>query len=170
MGDSQVTERVISQILTELDGLEELRDVVVIGATNRPDMIDAALLRPGRFDRLLYVGVPDLEARKLIFKIHLRGKPLTKNLDINVLAQKTEGLSGADIQAISDTASMLAIREYIDKYKGSDVMKAKLKELEITMAHFEEAMKKVKPYSKRELMQGIKKSDQTAGSDISAIS
>src|SRR5579884_3044538 len=168
MGDSQVTERVISQILTELDGLEELRDVVVIGATNRPDMIDPALLRPGRFDRLLYVPPPDLEARKEIFKIHLKGKPLAGTVNIDELAAKTDGFTGADIEAICETASMLAIREYIEKYKGSDVMKAKLKELGIRPEHFEEAMKKVKPYSKRDLMYGKKIFPEEA-SDISAI-
>ncbi len=107
--------------------MEELRDVVIIGATNRPDMIDQALLRPGRFDKLMYVAVPDLEARKEIFKIHLNGRPLSKDISADELAKKTEGYSGADIQAVTDTASMLAIREYIDKYKGSDVVKAKLK-------------------------------------------
>lgn len=151
MGDSQVTERVLSQILTELDGLEELRDVVIIGATNRPDMIDQALLRPGRFDKLLYVTVPDLEARKEILKIHLKGRPLGKDIGVDELAKKMEGYSGADIQAVAETASMLAIREYIDKYKGSDVIKAKLKELEVTKKHFDEAMSKVKPYSKMDL-------------------
>jgi transitional endoplasmic reticulum ATPase len=152
MGDNQVTERVLSQILTELDGLEELRDVVIIGATNRPDMIDQALLRPGRFDKLLYVSVPDLEARKEIFKIHLNGRPLENGINVPELAKRTEGYSGADIQAVVDTASMLAIREYIDKYRGSDVVRAKLKELEITEKHFNEAMGKVKPYSKMDLV------------------
>lgn len=151
-GDSQVTERVLSQILTELDGLEELRDVVVVAATNRPDMIDQALLRPGRFDKLLYVGVPDLEARKEILQIHLNGRPLAKDSGVEDLAKRTEGYSGADIQAVVDTASMLAIREYIDKYKGSDVLKAKIKELEISEKHFVEAMGKVRPYSKQDLV------------------
>ncbi len=127
MGDNQVTERVISQILTELDGLEDLRDVVIIGATNRPDMIDQALLRPGRFDKLLYVPVPDLESRKEIFKIHIKDRPLAKDINIDELAKRTDGYSGADIQAVVETASMLAIRAYVDKYKGSDVLKAKLK-------------------------------------------
>ncbi|MHB1868355.1 MAG: CDC48 family AAA ATPase [Nitrososphaerales archaeon] len=151
-GDSQVTERVLSQILTELDGLEELRDVVIIGATNRPDMIDQALLRPGRFDKMMYVGVPDLEARKEIFKIHLNGRPLAKDIGADELAKRTEGYSGADIQAVADTASMLAIREYIDKYKGSDVVNAKLKELVVTEKQFNEALSKVKPYSKMDLI------------------
>ncbi|HYB04816.1 MAG TPA: CDC48 family AAA ATPase, partial [Nitrososphaerales archaeon] len=149
--DNQVTERVISQILTELDGLEELRDVVIVGATNRPDMIDQALLRPGRFDKLLYVPVPDLEARKEIFKIHIKDRPLGKDISIDELSRRTDGYSGADIQAVVDTASMAAIRAYVDKYKGSDVIKAKLKELEITKKDFEEAMSKVKPYSKSDV-------------------
>ena len=149
--DNQVTERVISQILTELDGLEELRDVVIIGATNRPDMIDQALLRPGRFDKLLYVPVPDLESRKEIFKIHIKDRPLGKDISIDDLVRRTDGYSGADIQAVVDTASMAAIRAYVDKYRGSDVIKAKLKELEITKKDFEEAMNKVKPYSKSDV-------------------
>ncbi|MDG6906202.1 MAG: CDC48 family AAA ATPase [Nitrososphaerota archaeon] len=152
MGDSGVTERVLSQILTELDGLEELRDVVIVGATNRPDMIDQALLRPGRFDKLLYVSAPDLEARKEIFKIHLKGRPLSEDIGVDDLAKRTEGYSGADIEAVVETASMFAIREYIDKYKGSDVVKAKLKELDITKKHFDEAMMKVKPFSKIDLV------------------
>lgn len=167
-GDSQVTERVISQILTELDGLEELRDVVIIGATNRPDMIDPALLRPGRFDKLLYVPTPDLAARKEILVIQLTGRPLSNDVNVDDLAAKTEGYSGADIQAVAETASMLAIREYIDKYKGSDVVKAKLKELELTKRHFDEAMKQVKPYSRRDLMHA--QAGAGPGSDISAIS
>jgi transitional endoplasmic reticulum ATPase len=167
-GDSQVTERVISQILTELDGLEELRDVVIIGATNRPDMIDPALLRPGRFDKLLYVPAPNLESRKEIFRIHLKGKPLGKDISVDELAAKTEGYSGADIQAVADAAAMLAIREYLDKYSGSDVVKAKLSELQISKLQFEEAMKRAKPYSKRDLTYG--KIGSGTGSDLSAIS
>lgn len=168
LGDSQVTERVVSQILTELDGLEELRDVVIIGATNRPDMIDAALLRPGRFDKLLYVPTPGLEARKEILTIHLKGKPLAKDISIDDLAARTEGFSGADLQSLVDTSSMLAIREYIDKYKGSDVVKAKLKDLEVSKEQFDEAMKKVKPYSKRDMIHN--QSGVGSGTDISAIS
>jgi transitional endoplasmic reticulum ATPase len=150
-GDNQVTERVISQILTELDGMEELRDVVIIGATNRPDIIDPALLRPGRFDKLLYVPEPDLEARKEIFRIHLKGRPLAEDVGLDELSRKTEGYSGADIEAVVENAAMLAIEEYVDKYKGSDVIKAKLKELSITKRQFDEAINKVKPYSKADL-------------------
>ena len=150
MGDNQVTERVISQILTELDGLEELRDVVIIGATNRPDMIDQALLRPGRFDKLLYVPVPDLEARKEIFRIHIKDRPLAKDISIEDLAKRSEGYSGAEIEAVVETASMNAIKGYVGKYKGSDVIKAKLKELEITKKDFDDALAKVKPYAKQD--------------------
>jgi len=89
-----VTERVISQLLTEIDGLEELRGVVVIAATNRPDIIDPALLRPGRFDKLLYVPPPDVNARKEILKIHLKKKPLAEDVDIEELAKRTEGYTG----------------------------------------------------------------------------
>src|SRR5579875_759564 len=168
-GDSQVTERVISQILTELDGLEELREVVVIGATNRPELIDQALLRPGRFDRLLYVPVPDLAARKQIFEIHLKGKPLAPEVKIDDLAAKTEGYSGADIQAVCDSATMIAIRRYLDAHKGeSSKSKENLKEISVTKGDFEAALKKVKPYSVKDLMYG--KSRPQPGLDMSAIS
>jgi transitional endoplasmic reticulum ATPase len=173
MGDNQVTERVISQILTELDGLEELQDIVVIGATNRPDMIDSALLRPGRFDRLLYVPIPDAEARKEIFKVHLKGKPLAQNINIDELATKTEGYSGADIQSIAETASMNAIRRYIDAHKDQKEQNTKeqLKQIEVTKSDFEEAIKKVKPYGKRDLLYGQKsRSGPPPMNDISAIS
>lgn len=169
MGDSQVTERVISQILTELDGLEELRDVTVIGATNRPDMIDQALLRPGRFDKLLYVPVPDLEARKEIFQIHLRQKPLAKDISINDLASKTEGYSGADIQAVAENAVMNAIRAFLGKFKGDEESKSKLDQLVITKEDLEYAMKKVKPFMQSDLAYQNKKASGPSR-DISAIS
>jgi len=89
-----VTERVVSQLLTELDGLEELKDVVVIGATNRPDMVDMALLRPGRLDRLVYIPPPNVSSRAQIFAIHLRGKPLADDVDIEQLAKETDGYVG----------------------------------------------------------------------------
>ncbi|MEM1798808.1 MAG: CDC48 family AAA ATPase, partial [Candidatus Jordarchaeales archaeon] len=150
IGDSHVTERVISQLLTELDGLEELRDVVVIAATNRPDIIDPALLRPGRFDRLIYIPPPDLKARRQIFEIHTRGKPLDSDVNLDKLASLTEGYTGADIAAVCNEAVMLAIREYITKgevdEKTEDFSKFKIK-----WKHFEEALRKVKPISKKQL-------------------
>jgi len=146
-GGSQVTERVISQILTELDGLEELKDVVVIGATNRIDIIDPALLRPGRFDRLLSVPVPDLDARKAILKIHLEKKPLAEDVRIDQLAEKTEGYSGADLAALANTTSLLVIKEHITKSKTLENAKEKLKALKISMKDFEKTLEKMKPSS-----------------------
>ncbi|MBI3122622.1 MAG: CDC48 family AAA ATPase [candidate division NC10 bacterium] len=114
LGDtSGVAERVISQLLTELDGIEELRGVVVLAATNRLDMLDPALLRPGRFDLLIQLPLPDEAGRLEIFRIHTRGKPLAEDVDLLRLAQETEGYAGAEIEAICRKATMLAIREYL---------------------------------------------------------
>ena len=146
-GSSQVTERVISQILTELDGLEELKDVVVIGATNRIDIVDSALLRPGRFDKLLKVPIPDLDARKQILKIHLEKKPLADDVKIDELADKTEGYSGADLAALANTTSMLVIKEHIAKSKTLEKAKETLKDLKISMKDFEKTLEKMKPSS-----------------------
>ncbi|GBE56632.1 ATP-dependent zinc metalloprotease FtsH [archaeon BMS3Bbin16] len=131
--DSHVTERVVSQILTELDGLEELNNVVVIAATNRPDIIDPALLRPGRFDKLIEVPPPGKEAREAIFKIHLEGKPVSKDVSLETLAAGTEGFTGADITAIVNEATALAIREYVDSGE-EDLDKALLRKEHFTQA------------------------------------
>ncbi len=161
-GDSHVTERVISQFLTEMDGLEELRGVVVIAATNRPDIIDPALLRPGRFDKLLYVPPPDFEARKEILKIHLNKKPLAEDINIDELAKRTEGYTGADLAAICNTAVTLAIREHIIENKNPEEAKKNLKNIKLYKRHFEEALKKVKPISQRELEMYKKISEEFA--------
>ncbi|MEM2120874.1 MAG: CDC48 family AAA ATPase [Archaeoglobaceae archaeon] len=145
IGDSHVTERVVSQLLTELDGLEELRDVVVIAATNRPDLIDPALLRPGRIERHIYIPPPDKEARKEIFRIHLRGKPLSEDVSVEELAEKTEGYSGADIEAVCREAGMLAIREAVAHIRDPREAKEIAQKVRITRKHFEEALRKVKP-------------------------
>jgi transitional endoplasmic reticulum ATPase len=130
LGDtSQVTERVISQFLTELDGLEELKGVLVLAATNRKDLIDSAILRPGRFDFVLDFPLPDEKARQEIFGIHVGGKPLASNIDLAVLAEGTEGLSGAEIEVICREAAMLAIRESIQA--GN-----KKSKLQISKEHF----------------------------------
>jgi len=150
-GDAHVTERVISQLLTEMDGIEELRGVVVLAATNRPDIIDPALLRPGRFDKLLYVPLPDFEARKEILKIHLRKKPLAEDVNIEELARRTEGYTGADLAAVCNTAVMLAIREHIMSNKAPEEAKKNLKELKVYRRHIEEAFKRVRPISQKEL-------------------
>ena len=150
-GDSHVTERVISQLLTEMDGLEILTNVVVIAATNRPDIIDPALLRPGRFDRILYVSPPDRESRLQILKIHTRKKPLSEDVNVEDLADKTDGYTGADIASLASAAVMLALREHIAKYPDSKEAEKHTDDLKIGMKHFDEAMKKIRPLSKQEL-------------------
>ena len=112
-GDSNVTERVISQMLTEMDGLESLNNVVVIAATNRPDIMDPALLRPGRFDKSIYIGPPDKESRRAIFGIHTKGRPLADDVDLDDLAERTDGCTGADIAAICNEAVMNAVRKLV---------------------------------------------------------
>lgn len=131
----QVTERVVSQFLTEMDGIEELKGVMVLASTNRADLIDPALLRPGRFDFVLELPAPDLNARSEIFKIHTKGKPLGKDINLGSLAKQTEGLVGAEIASICQKASLLAIREFLGT-KEKD-----LKNLTIEKKHFAEAMK-----------------------------
>ncbi|PIY87837.1 MAG: AAA family ATPase [Nitrospirae bacterium CG_4_10_14_0_8_um_filter_41_23] len=134
--DAHVTERVISQFLTEMDGIEELKGVVVLAATNRLDLIDPALLRSGRFDLLLELPEPDEETREEIFKIHTKNKPLAKDVDFKSLARETEGKVGSDIDFICRKASMLAIREFL-----SIEHRAQSRELKISKRHFEEALK-----------------------------
>jgi len=111
--DNNVTERVVSQLLTELSGLEDLHDVVVIAATNRPDMVDPALLRPGRFDRQIFVSTPDEKTRLEILKVHTRNMPL-KNVSLEKIAKETEGYSGADLEALCREAAMHALRNDIE--------------------------------------------------------
>ena len=131
-GDSGVTERVISQLLTEMDGIMRLEDVVVIAATNRPDIIDPAILRPGRFDRLIYVPAPDEKARLEIFKIYTKNMPLGKDVNLEELARATKGYSGADIEALCREAALNALRRDIN---------AK----EVVKADFDAAMEKIGP-------------------------
>ncbi len=111
--DNNVSERVVNQLLTEMDGLQELNEIVIIGATNRPDMVDTALLRPGRFDRITLVGVPDKESRKQIFTVHTKKVKLASDVKIDELVRKTEGYVGADIRAVVREAAMLALRDDI---------------------------------------------------------
>ena len=149
--DSHVTERLISQLLTELDGLEILTNVVVIAATNRPDIVDPALLRPGRFDRLLYVPPPDKNSRMQIIKIHTKKKPLAEDINMDDLVAHTEGYTGADIASLASAAVMLALREHVAKYKDPKEADSHQQELKIHMKHFEDAMKKIRPLSVQEL-------------------
>ncbi len=129
---NKVTERVLNQILAEMDGLEALHDVLVIGATNRPDMLDTALLRPGRFDRILLVNAPEEEGRLQILKVHTAKMPMAKDVKLEEFAKKTIGYTGADLEAFVREAGMLALRESID---------AKI----VNKKHFEKALDKVKP-------------------------
>ncbi|GAG62959.1 unnamed protein product, partial [marine sediment metagenome] len=110
---SEVTDQVISQLLTEMDGLEDLKDVILLAATNRPDMLDPALLRSGRFGKHVEIPMPDFETRKEIFKIHLKNKPLAEDVNYDKLAEALEDYTGADIQAISEEATLLTIRKNI---------------------------------------------------------
>jgi len=142
--DSGVGERVVSQLLTELDGIEEMEDVVVVATTNRPDLIDSALLRPGRLDRHVHVPVPDEEARRAIFAVHTRDKPLADGVDLNSLARRTDGYVGADIEAVAREASMAATREFINSVDPEDIGDS-VENVRVTMDHFEHAMGEVGP-------------------------
>jgi transitional endoplasmic reticulum ATPase len=126
-GEPQVTERVVNTILAEMDGLEELQSVVVIGATNRPNLIDPALLRPGRFDELIYVGVPGQDGRRRILAIQTAKMPLASDVDLDVLAKRTDRFTGADLEDLVRRAGLAALRESIESR-------------EVTMAHFEAAL------------------------------
>jgi transitional endoplasmic reticulum ATPase len=144
MGDSGVGERVVSQLLTELDGIEELEDVVVIATTNRPDLIDNALLRPGRLDRHVHVPVPDEEARRAILEVHTRNKPLADDVDLDELAAGTDGYVGADVEALVREATMNATREFINSVDPEEATES-VGNVRVTMAHFEDALDEVHP-------------------------
>ena len=172
--ETQVTERVVSQLLTELDGMQEMHGVVVLAATNRADMIDPALLRPGRFDKIIQIPLPDKESRKRILEINAEDIPFEKDpnspdyVNFNKLAEGTDGFSGADVAAIANTAVSFVIHEHLDKYsmagihakKDSTTEEEKVAiekqdkeiakveksadEAKVTMRHFEDAIKKVR--------------------------
>ncbi|MFT4260955.1 MAG: CDC48 family AAA ATPase [Candidatus Woesearchaeota archaeon] len=141
--DGKTTERVVNQLLTEMDGLQELADIVIVAATNRPDILDTALLRPGRFDRILLVGAPDSKARESIFKVHTKNMPLSKDVDFQHLVDVTQGFVGADIESVCREAAMLALRKDIKATK-------------ITQADFNDALKKVRPSVTKEVEQAYK--------------
>ena len=147
--DNNVTERVISQLLTEMDGLSALHDVVVIAATNRPDIIDPALLRPGRFDKSIYVGTPDRESRKKIFEIHTKSKPLAEDVDLEELAKDTDGYTGADISAVCNEAVMIAVRKLVES--GKMPTDEEISACKVEMGHFKIAIEKIGPKVRKEL-------------------
>ncbi len=143
-GDSMVTERVVSQLLTELDGIQSLAGVVVLAATNRMDMVDPALLRAGRFDKLLYIPPPDKNARKQILDIQIKHKPIGADLDLERVAEMTDGFSGADITSVVNTAVSLVLQEYVASFPKPEDAKKHAAEAAVTMKHFEDAIRKVK--------------------------
>ncbi len=138
-GDAHVTERVVSQLLTELDSIERLRHVVVIAATNRPDLVDPALLRPGRLEKLIYVKPPDKQARLEILKVHTKKVPLDRDVDLEEIAALTEGYSGADLSALVREAALVALRENINAKK-------------VGMKHFKKALSLVPPSLSKDMI------------------
>ena len=140
---SQVTEQVVSQLLTEMDGLEDLKDVVLLAATNRSDMLDPALLRSGRFGRHIEIPLPDKESRAKIFKIHLKNKPTASDVDIDKMSQELEGYTGADIEAICEEATLLTIRRAVANTNIKTHDADSLKEVSISKSEFDKAIGKV---------------------------
>ncbi|KAF6246701.1 AAA family ATPase [Nitrosopumilus sp. b3] len=149
-GETAVTERVVSQLLTELDGMENMHGVIVLAATNRADMIDPALLRPGRFDKIIQIPLPDKESRKSILKINAAKIPIIddasdpQHVDIEKIADLTDGLSGADTASIANTAVSLVIHEFLDSHPDTKDIEKTTIDAKVTMKHFEEAVKKVR--------------------------
>ena len=129
LGEPAVTERVVNTILAEMDGLEELQGVVVMAATNRPNLVDPALLRPGRFDELIYVSVPDAAGRRHILSIHTKNMPLAKDVDLDDMASRTNWFTGADLEDLTRRAGLLALRETLEAQT-------------VTKAHFEQALRR----------------------------
>jgi len=143
-GESQVTERVVSQLLTELDGIRALEGVVVLAATNRIDMVDPALLRAGRFDKIIRIALPDDDARRQVLLIHLKGRPISKDVEVGQLVEMTGGFGGADLAALVNTAVSIALQTYIAKYPKPEDAKKHLSEATVTYENFQEAAKKVR--------------------------
>ncbi len=154
-GDSMVTERVVSQLLTELDGIQALTGVVVLAATNRMDMVDPALVRPGRFDKIVSIPLPDKEARFHILKLCLEGKQKAKDVDVERLVDMTEGFSGADVTALVNTAVSIVLQEYVGKYPKPEDARIHIKEAIVEMADFQEAAKKVRSSKESKSMEKV---------------
>ncbi|MFL6431153.1 MAG: CDC48 family AAA ATPase [Nitrososphaeraceae archaeon] len=144
VGGATGMERMLSQLLTEMDGIQEMQGIVVIAATNRADMIDPALIRPGRFDKIVYVPNPDKKTREKILSIYTKGKPIGRDIDLKKIAEKTEGFSGADVSAIVNTAISLVLHEYLQKYPTPEESVKHASDAIVLMHHFEDAVKKIK--------------------------
>ena len=148
--ETAVTERVVSQLLTELDGMENMHGVIVLAATNRADMIDPALLRPGRFDKIIQIPMPDKDSRRQILEITAKSIPAVSDknqldyVNLDKIAEITDGMSGADVAAIANTAVSIVIHEYLDKHPTKEELEKASTDAKVTMRHFEEAVKKVK--------------------------
>ena len=155
------TERMVSQLLTEMDGIQALSGVVVLAATNRADMIDPALLRPGRFDKIVYVPNPDVKTRERILDLNIQGKPVSNDLDLKRIAEITDTFSGADVAAVVNTAISLVLHEYIAKYPTPEEASKHAMEAKVTMHHFEDAVRKVK--NQREMKPGMKSAHSQYG-------
>ncbi|MEW6605694.1 MAG: AAA family ATPase, partial [Thermoproteota archaeon] len=143
-GGGGASERIVSQLLTEMDGISSLHGVVVLGATNRPEMVDPALMRPGRFDRIIFVPNPDKETRVKILEIHSVGKPLKDDIDLKRIAEMTDGFSGADMAAIANTAASIVLHRYLAKYPTPEEAAKHASEAEISSADFEDAIQKIR--------------------------
>ncbi|MBM2852479.1 MAG: ATPase [Candidatus Nitrosotenuis sp.] len=149
-GETAVTERVVSQLLTELDGMENMHGVIVLAATNRADMIDPALLRPGRFDKIIQIPLPDKDSRRQILEINSKEVPAVRDkndldyVNLDKIADLTDGMSGADVAAIANTAVSIVIHEYLDKHPTKEELEKSVNTARVTMKHFEEAVKKVR--------------------------
>jgi transitional endoplasmic reticulum ATPase len=148
------TERIVSQLLTEMDGMQDIHGVIVLAATNRVDMIDAALLRPGRFDKIVFVPKPDVKTRQKILEIHTKDKPIGGDIDLMRIAEITEGFSGADVSAVANTAVSLVLHEYLAKYSTPEEAAKHSSEALVSMQHFEESVKKIR--IQREMKPGEK--------------
>src|SRR5437899_9476223 len=153
-GAHSSAERMVSQLLTEMDGIQEIHEVVVLAATNRIDMIDAALLRPGRFDKIVFVPKPDVKTRQKILEIHTKDKPIGGDIDLMRIAEITEGFSGADVSAVANTAVSLVLHEYLTKYSTPEEAAKHSSEALVSMQHFEESVKKIR--IQREMKPGEK--------------
>ena len=143
-GGHSSSERMMSQLLTEMDGIQEIHDIVVIAATNRVDMIDTALLRPGRFDKIIYIPNPDKFTREKILQIHIKGKPISDDIDLKRLVDMTEGFSGADVSSVANTAVSLVLHDFIQKYPSPEEVLKHTSEARVSNRHFEDAVKNVK--------------------------
>jgi transitional endoplasmic reticulum ATPase len=143
-GGHSSSERMMSQLLTEMDGIQEIHDVVVIAATNRVDMMDTALLRPGRFDKIIYIPNPDKNTRERILQIHVKGKPISDDIDLKRLVDMTEGFSGADVSSVANTAVSLVLHDYIQKYPSPEEALKHTSEARVSMRHFKDAVKNVR--------------------------